>query len=77
MTATLFRAPFRELLARDRKTVLDGEIAEPDFWAAVCVSGARLIDDLRDFTDASTLLRLARNPPFSRYIREQKALSPR
>ena len=58
MTATLFRAPFRELLARDRKTVLDGEIAEPDFWAAVCVSGARLIDDLRDFTDASTLLRL-------------------
>jgi hypothetical protein len=24
------RAPFRELLARDRKTVLDGEIAEPD-----------------------------------------------
>jgi hypothetical protein len=28
------------------------------FWAAVCVSGARLIDDLRDFTDASTLLRL-------------------
>jgi hypothetical protein len=58
MTATLFRAPFRELLARDRKTVLDGEIAEPDFWAAVCVSGARLIDDLRDCTDASTLLRL-------------------
>jgi hypothetical protein len=46
------------MLARDRKTVLDGEIAEPDFWAAVCVSGARLIDDLRDFTDASTLLRL-------------------
>ena len=58
MTPTLFRAPFREVLARDRKTVLDGEIAEPDFWAAVCVSGARLIDDLRDFTDASTLLRL-------------------
>jgi hypothetical protein len=26
----LFRAPFRELLARDRKTVLNGEIAEPD-----------------------------------------------
>src|ERR1700730_10351063 len=48
MTATLFACPFRELLAGDLKTVLDGEIAEPDFWAAVCVSGARLIDDLRD-----------------------------